>query len=165
MCLVLSRSVRHFDIALPRKFTNHDDLALTVCYLFSFFRNPVRSQPPHPPHPPLLREGVGSSKVDGRNGLWNCILSLLSHFRLIYALPKKIKLISNCETFLIERGLEATIAFLGCCVRLAFWENAIRRNEGISGCSCQWSFVRNCPLYPNLRWGRSQPLLFHISGL
>lgn len=30
MCLVFSGSVRHFDIALLWKLTNHDDLALTV---------------------------------------------------------------------------------------------------------------------------------------
>ena len=32
MCLVHSQSVRHFDIALLWKFTNHDDFALTVRY-------------------------------------------------------------------------------------------------------------------------------------
>ena len=32
MCLVLSESVLHFDIALLWKFTNHDDFALTVRY-------------------------------------------------------------------------------------------------------------------------------------
>ena len=38
---------------------------------------------------------------------------------LTFVLPKK-KLISNCETSLIERGLDATIAFLGFCLRLSF---------------------------------------------
>ena len=38
MCLVLSGSVCHFDIALLRKFTNHNDFALTVRYRsFSFW--------------------------------------------------------------------------------------------------------------------------------
>ena len=49
MYLVLSGSVLHFDIALLRKFTNHDDLALTIRYRsfnLAFFRNPVRSQAP-----------------------------------------------------------------------------------------------------------------------
>ena len=32
MCLVLSGSVHQFDIALLRKFTTHDDFALTVRY-------------------------------------------------------------------------------------------------------------------------------------
>ena len=32
MCLVLSESLRHFDIALLWKFTNPDDFALTVRY-------------------------------------------------------------------------------------------------------------------------------------
>ena len=32
MCLVLNGSVRHFDVALLSKFTNHDDFALTVRY-------------------------------------------------------------------------------------------------------------------------------------
>ena len=32
MCLVLSGSVRHFEIALLWKFTNHDDFAPTVRY-------------------------------------------------------------------------------------------------------------------------------------
>ena len=32
MCLVLSASVRHFDVALPWKFRNHDDFAVTVRY-------------------------------------------------------------------------------------------------------------------------------------
>ena len=41
------------------------------------------------------------------------VFSLLSHFLLVYVLPKKIKLTSNCKTCLIERGLDATIAFLG----------------------------------------------------
>ena len=36
MCLVLSGSVLHSDIALLWKFTNHDDFALTVRYR-SFF--------------------------------------------------------------------------------------------------------------------------------
>ena len=40
MRLVLSGSVRHFDIALLRKFTNHHDFALTVFYRLFFFQVP-----------------------------------------------------------------------------------------------------------------------------
>ena len=70
--------------------------------------------------------------------VYEIVLSLLSHFLLVYVLPKKIKLTSNCETCLIERGLDATIAFLGSFLTLAFWEKrvdvAINRSEGIIGC-------------------------------
>ena len=38
MCLVLSASVRHFDVALLWKFTNHDGVALTVWYRSSFLQ-------------------------------------------------------------------------------------------------------------------------------
>ena len=45
MCLVLSGSVRHFDVALAWKFTNHDDFALTVRYHSSFNRFKSQSVP------------------------------------------------------------------------------------------------------------------------
>ena len=47
-------------------------------------------------------------------------ISSVAFSLLIYVLPKK-KLISKCGTCLIERGfIDATIAFLGSCLRLSF---------------------------------------------